>query len=386
MDRINFRMECPNRVKRIFSIPILENNDHKRCPVPISRQMSKPTLQCDANTMFELFKPFPLSADEIIFWTFRDHLSFKTYYENDYEGPMTEFCVSSALFNTNDSFYNYTNEMSNAFDLRDLRAFLDFAVHRNRIISAYLQSNGNPIEFTFKNSNGCSASIIMATIDLETSTQRPVPPTFRTTRRIVDDSSSGSVMQNTSLDTRTSQEIPMNQSMEQLSNHVLNSTISRITNSSPPDELMQVQSNQHASNSISTFSSVTTSAIPPTSSEDSMEQQSSEHISSSGITSATRSHSSSNQPSDKQPSPISNQSANASDHLMQTENIEPNNDFDNDNDDDFGDEIIKQIMMEDNDNELTSSQFHFLRGDHDGDNYDERLDDILASFSDDDSD
>ncbi|OTF70152.1 cell cycle checkpoint control protein RAD9A-like protein, partial [Euroglyphus maynei] len=344
MDRIHFHMDCPNRVKRLYSIPIMENQDHLRCPIPISRKMSKPTLQCDANTMIELFKPFPLSTDEIIVWIFRDHLSFKTYFETDYDGPITEFCVSLASFRSNDFAYNYTNDMTIAFDLKELRGFLDFAIHRNRIILAYLQPDGKPIEFMFENSNDCSSSLIMSTINLENSSQPLIPPTFQTILRIVDDSSSGSVRPDSLDTTRSStQEMPMNPSMEQQSNvHVLDSTIGNITNSSPAKASMEQQSSHP----------VLTTTIDP------VDQS---------ITVDT-----------KQSSILERKCEESGDHPLET-NIDPNDDLDADDDNDMNiiEEIYRDLIIDSN-TELTFSQLNFLRGDKDGDKYDEQLGGIVA--------
>lgn len=45
----------------------------------------------------------------------------------------------------------------------------------------------------------------------------------------------------------------------------------------------------------------------------------------------------------------------------------------------FDDDI--QSILQDCDDELTSSQYHFLRGDTDGDRYDERYNNSLSSWS-----
>lgn len=310
MDHIIFHMECPNRIRRNYRIPIMKNNDHQRCPVPLSQQLSNPTLRCSAYTMNESIKPFPLSTDEIIIWTFRDYLGFKTYFETNYDGPMTEFCVSSTYFRMMDSVYNYTNDMSIALNLKELRSFLDFAMHRNQVISAYLQSDGKPIEFMFKNSDGCSASIMMGTIDLKNDSQPAIPPAFRITHQITDDSSSGSVLQNVSLDSRAiSHEIPMNHSSmgKESIHHDVSTFIGNVTNSSLPNQSIGQQQ-------LSLLDQR----------EQSMDT--------------------------------------ASDHPIRDEFIPQNIDQ---NDDDNNIDISKEIYqeIENSDNELTSSQSHFVFGD-----------------------
>lgn len=169
-------MAAKYNVSREYQIPYLECTTLK-C-VQVSQNIAKPTLRTSAKLFAELFKHFPNSTQEATVWLFQDHLSFKTFIETDDEEyfhlPTTAFSLSSKEFLA----YNFNENILTTFNLRDIKAFLDFAVYQNQLIDVYLQSNGQPLELSFKNKNHYSTCIIMATIELSDA-EKPEPPLYK---------------------------------------------------------------------------------------------------------------------------------------------------------------------------------------------------------------
>lgn len=175
-DKLLFFMSARFSVSREYQIPYLECTPLK-C-VQVSQKISKPTLRILAKVFADLFKHFPNSTQEATVWLFQDHLSFKTFIETEdeeyFSRPTTAFSMSSNEF----SSYNFKENLLTTFNLRDIKAFLDFAVYQNQIINIYLQSNGQPLELSFKSKNHYSTCIIMATIEL-TDSEKPEPPHYK---------------------------------------------------------------------------------------------------------------------------------------------------------------------------------------------------------------
>lgn len=173
-------MKCKYSVYREYSIPYQEN-EQLRCK-RISGNGSCSTIKAPAKLFMEIFKHFADTTAETTVWLFKDHLRFKTFIENDddrFELPSTSFSMLADEF----SSYSYKEDMSSTFNVRDLKAFLDFATYRNQIIHACLQSEGKPIEFAFSNGESYSARIQIATIEFPDS-ERPEPPPFKRVHRV----------------------------------------------------------------------------------------------------------------------------------------------------------------------------------------------------------
>lgn len=198
LPRIVFKMKCKYDVFREYYIPYMEG-EIIRCS-RISDKMN-PTIKAPAKVLSEMFKHFAHSTREATIWFYNDHVRFKTFIEDDdqdfFSLPSTSFSYVSRDF----TFYNYTEDLTTTFNVRDIKAFLEFASFQNHLVSSYFESPSKPIEFLFNNSSdGYSSRLIMATIELPAS-QQPVPPPFNGSNRGSISNKSIEISQNTATNT-----------------------------------------------------------------------------------------------------------------------------------------------------------------------------------------
>lgn len=204
-DKILFEMKCKYGIFREYRIPYMDYVTI-RC-ARVSELLPSPTLKAPAKLLAEMCKHFSNYTREITTWIYSDHMRFKTFIESDdqnyFDLPCTSFSWDAADF----TVYNHTVDMSSTFNLRNVRAFLDFAQYQNPLVSVYFQPDAKPIEFLFNNSaDHYSSRVIMATIEFS---EPPSPPTYIQGRAISDRSrsQSQSTSANESLSYPTSSDI-----------------------------------------------------------------------------------------------------------------------------------------------------------------------------------
>ena len=174
--KILFEMNCKFLVFREYSIPYMSYQ-----PIKCSRtsdNMASPTIKASAKVFAELLKNFPNSTTEATLWMYDNHVRFKTFIESDDENyfnlPSTSFSYMSNDFQS----YNFTEEFSITFSIREVKAFFEFASHENQLVSAYFKNDSGPIEFYFQNNVAhFSGRLISSTFDFQDDI-KPIPPSF----------------------------------------------------------------------------------------------------------------------------------------------------------------------------------------------------------------
>lgn len=174
-------MKCKNGIYREFFIPYSDCN-----VIPCARVSDRimPSLRAPSRIFSEIFQHFAYSTTEATLWLCENYISFKTFIENDdvnyYNIPSTSFSYSSRDFN----LYNHNTDITITFNVRDIKPFMDFALHSNQQVNVFLQNDSKPIEFMFNNnSDAYSSLIIVATIQCPESDQ-PVPPVVSNLRTL----------------------------------------------------------------------------------------------------------------------------------------------------------------------------------------------------------
>ncbi|XP_054166977.1 cell cycle checkpoint control protein RAD9B-like [Oppia nitens] len=170
MPRVVFEMKCPNAITREYFVPYMEStvlhyNSRIATPDPTFKVQSKQLSECLHN--------FSNDTKDITLWLTSQQILFKNYYDDvDEHSLMTSFAYSAREFHN----YNFIEEITVTFDVKDLKAFIEFTLFRDQRIDCYFEATGKPIEFRTHSDNYFSAKLILATHDFPES-QCPNPPT-----------------------------------------------------------------------------------------------------------------------------------------------------------------------------------------------------------------